>query len=263
MKILNTRIKHIFFSLTLSILVFISACDGENSEKSSNQNSVKTNSEITETKKSDSSELNSKVTTEAPENNDEIYSGEVAPEIVRVVEAYKTGDTQKLQDLKELFVLDKAKEIINLVIKDGMTDYEKELAIHDYIVKNTHYDLDELDEQKDVDPDSFSAFGLLKNGKSVCLGYTRTFQLFMDILDIECLTIHSSAYGGEEHAWNMVKLDGEWYHVDVTWDDPIPDQKSNISHSFFNVTTKHMKRTEHEWDESKFPKATATKYKYK
>ena len=102
---------------------------------------------------------------------------------MRIVEAYKTGDESKLTDNKDIFVLSKSKEIINLVIKDGMSDYEKELAIHDYIVGNTHYDTDELNEHVEVDPDSFTSYGLLKNGKSVCLGYTRTFQLFMDILD--------------------------------------------------------------------------------
>lgn len=193
---------------------------------------------------------------------DESILGELSPEIVRIVEAYKTKDSSKLTDEKDIFVLKEAEKIINSQINLNMTDYQKEIAIHDYIIKNSKYDTDALDERAEVSPDSLTAYGLLKNKKAVCLGYTRTFQLFMKMLDIECIVIHAKANGGQEHGWNMVKLDGEWYHVDVTWDDPIPDCGDNVRYNYFNVTTSYMKKTDHEWDSSKFPNANSTKYSY-
>jgi transglutaminase/protease-like cytokinesis protein 3 len=81
----------------------------------------------------------------------------------------------------------------------------------------------------------------------------------MDLLGIECVSVHGSAYDDrEEHAWNMVKLDGGWYCVDVTWDDPIGQFGS--TYTFFNVTSNFMHGTDHQWDESSVPEATATKY---
>ena len=144
-----------------------------------------------------------------------------------------------------------------------MLDFEKEKVIHDYIIKNCQYDTDHMNELSNTDADSYNPYGFFKNGKTVCLGYTQTFQLFMDLLDIKCITIHSTALGGEEHAWNMVELEGEWYHVDVTWDDPIPDGGDRVIYNFFNVTSEYMKDSGHEWDESKYPKANATKYSMK
>jgi len=280
MKKINFRLKYNIIVITLVVILIFSGCNNAPTYSDSfSDTSISATTEVTDTTEvtemteiteitettqtSANSSSETEITTSETDNSEETkIGGEIAPEIVRVVDAYKSGDFSKLTDPKDIYVLNKAKEVIAHEINSDMTDYEKELAIHDYIIKNTHYDVDELNEHVDVDPDSFTAYGLLKNGKSVCLGYTRTFQLFMDILEIECLTIHSTAYGGEEHAWNMIKIDGDWYHIDLTWDDPIPDTGDNINHKFFNVTTLYMKFTLHEWDTSKFPKATSKKYNY-
>ena len=80
----------------------------------------------------------------------------------------------------------------------------------------------------------------------------------MDLLGIPCVRISGTANGGG-HAWNAVKLDGEWYQVDVTWDDPIPDSPGNIQYGYFNITDEEMmKDHSYTWDYS----ATGTKYNY-
>jgi hypothetical protein len=61
----------------------------------------------------------------------------------------------------------------------------------------------------------------------------------------------------------MVRLDGEWYCVDVTWNDPIDAPRPPIPelhHWFFNVTSEFLKENDHQWDETAFPEATATRY---
>lgn len=95
----------------------------------------------------------------------------------------------------------------------------------------------------------------------MCHGYSSTFQLFMDMLDIECITVYGiPGSNGVEHSWNMVKLDGEWYCVDVAWDDPIG---GTPGHTYFNVTSKYLRDSGiHSWEEGSVPEATATAYRF-
>ncbi|MFA5659407.1 MAG: transglutaminase domain-containing protein [Oscillospiraceae bacterium] len=189
------------------------------------------------------------------------YSGEIDESITRIADAYSQNNADALTDSKEIEIYNECDRIIKLLITEDMTEYEKELAIHNYIITHAQYDLDELSTFEAVSEDSFTPYGILFNKKGVCLGYTRTFQLFMDIIGVECLTVHSTANDNEEHAWNMVRLDGRWYHVDVTWDDPIPDNGEKPVFSYFNVTDEIMK-AQHQWDSSKFPRADSTAYNY-
>lgn len=82
----------------------------------------------------------------------------------------------------------------------------------------------------------------------------------MDLLDIECVTVEGTAYNGtEDHAWNMVRLDGDWYCVDVTWDDPVSSTPVSpaAAHMYFNVTSDFMRQFGHQWDEEGVPAAEA------
>ena len=184
-----------------------------------------------------------------------------------IVHAYKTGDKKGLST-KNQVILKKASDIIDELIRDGMSDYEKELVIHDWIIDWVAYDVSTIDRDAEdlLNPDSATAFGPLLNQLAICKGYTYTFQLFMDMLDVECITVHGTANADkEEHAWNMVKLDDEWYCVDVTWDDPVAsfELDERYRHTYFNVTSQFMRDTQHYWDESLTPEATADKYKWR
>ena len=64
------------------------------------------------------------------------------------------------------------------------------------------------------------------------------------------------------HAWNMVKIDGEYYHVDVTWNDPVPDRQGRVLHTYFNTSDRKMLQGKHVWDQSKYPACTSEKYSY-
>lgn len=111
-------------------------------------------------------------------------------------------------------------EVSSRIIRADMDDYEKVKAVHDWMVLNIAYDEENYDKGYDMIPDeSFSVVGAMNKGIAVCNGYAETFKAFMNIQGIECSLIAGDGLGGY-HGWNKVKLDGEYYYIDVTWDDP-------------------------------------------
>lgn len=113
------------------------------------------------------------------------------------------------------------------------TDYDKIRAAHDILVRETGYD-------KDMQKNAHSAYGALVEHKAVCDGYASAFQMVMNRLGIPCISISGEAYANGEmggHRWNAVQLDGKWYGVDVTWDDPTPIQGKfeMLRHTYFLV----------------------------
>ena len=181
--------------------------------------------------------------------------------------AWNSGDESGL-DGKNAEILHAVRAILSELTGSGMTDYEKELAVHDFIIRSTQYDHAELEHRPDSagnpDLDNSNPYGALIRGRAICLGYSSTFQLMMDCLGIECITVHGQGNRTlDEHAWNMVRLDGDWYCVDVTWDDPAGEPQLSILHKYFNVTSDFLRQTRHYWDEETVPEATATVYAYR
>ncbi|MHB1152233.1 MAG: DUF4358 domain-containing protein [Eubacteriales bacterium] len=212
----------------------------------------------------DSSEADNQKMTEEPfvetvekyDNKDGIFDS------ADLLEAWRSGDTSRLSD-KSRSVLDACIEIIGTMIDIDMSDYEKELVIHDWMIDWTDYDEEANNNSPDAepDPDNDNPYGVIIQKKAVCYGYTAAFQLFMDMLDIECISVKGiSQNTGGEHAWNMVRINGEWYCVDVTWNDYFGEDKTIAKkHRYFNVTSQYMRDTKHQWDESKTPIADAGK----
>ncbi len=132
---------------------------------------------------------------------------------------------------------------------DDSSEYERELYIHDYLIGHCEYDDEavELHQQTDsVRANEQNAYGAMVEGKAVCEGYARAFQLLCDRLEVPCWVIQGQALGFEgeanvNHIWNCVRLDGEWYFVDVTWDDC--DSRETIGaeqYFYFNLTTDEL-----------------------
>ena len=132
-----------------------------------------------------------------------------------VIKAYKSGDTSGLNE-KDLFVHDKMADVIKEIITDDMTDYEKEKAVYEWLYKWTTYNNESLNPIVAGQNETHTPYGVLRSHNAICVGDATTFKLFMDALDIPCVIIHSTESG--EHAWDVVQLDGEWYHVDVMFD---------------------------------------------
>lgn len=102
-----------------------------------------------------------------------------------------------------------AKEIMELV-SSSMSDYEKLKIFHDYLVINVESSTDS--------PEADSVYGALVNKKALCEGYAKAFSYLCNMAGIENMIV--TGYTNVAHMWNMVKLDGNWYHVDVGWDKP-------------------------------------------
>ena len=146
--------------------------------------------------------------------------------------AYRTGDTSCLEGEKEVAFYEGLKGYLDYAYQFD-TPYGQEKAIHDYMVLNTEFAVDGYIDGK-YNRDSWDYDGIFVHGQAVCQGYALGFKLCMDILGIESRVIVGNARDGK-HAWNAVQLDGEWYYVDVTWDDPIPDAEGKVSYNYFNV----------------------------
>lgn len=149
----------------------------------------------------------------------------------------------------------KAKKILNKIIKDDMSDYEKEKAIHDYIVTHGQYGFLEGDQEDE----SYDAKGILLEGKGVCSSYSESMQLLLSLAGVEAKIVLGQA--DIEHSWNLVKLDGKWYHVDATWDDPVPDEEGRILYNYFNVPDELLSQT-HTWDTKRYEKANSYDQNY-
>lgn len=185
-----------------------------------------------------------------PPNEEEMPLYDTAP----VVEAYRTGDTSALSE-EDAAILEICRQVLEAEIDNDMSPAEQELAVHDWIIDHAAYD------ETHSSPNRSHPYGLLVEGQAICMGYANTFQLFMDLLDIPCVTVTSTT-----HAWNLVQLDGEWYGVDVTWDDPlgsfvdVPAADEPEHHRYFNVTSDFLRQTGHKWDDSTVPEADGTRW---
>ena len=148
---------------------------------------------------------------------------------------------------------ERTKELLDSM-PQGLDKYGKELWLNDLLVGICEYD-DEAAEKDEVIANEQNAYGALVDGKAVCEGYTRAFQLLCAELGIECVSVNgtSKPEGSdkeENHIWNAVKLDGDWYYVDVTWNDVQAEtdeyELTEIEkHLYFNITTERLLEDHH------------------
>jgi transglutaminase/protease-like cytokinesis protein 3 len=153
-------------------------------------------------------------------------------------------DTQR----RKVLVQERAAEIVNRQVVSGMSELERELVLYDHLVDNTRYDLQNYWTNA-IPSGSASVYGVLINGIGVCDGYAKAFEYLMHQVGIECMYVL-----GDEmyHAWNIVGIDGRYYHVDVTW--AVPGKR----YAFFNLTDEQMART-HSWDRDDYPVCVGSK----
>lgn len=133
---------------------------------------------------------------------------------------------------KEKFAVKLEQKVSELISKlpKNATDYEKELFFHDYIIDNCTY------VNIGGNFKIFTAYGCLVEKVAVCEGYAKAMQLLLCKSGVDCRTI-VGARGIESHMWNLVKINGDWYHLDVTWDAGGEWQRYN----YFNVPDKIIK----------------------
>lgn len=121
--------------------------------------------------------------------------------------------------------------------KAGSGEYARALWLHDWLTHNADYDLTYT---------YYYADGVLLHGMGVCQSYALAYEMLLRAVGIESIYITGEAGTGsdtESHAWNLVKINGKWYHVDCTWDDPIGGSETRI---YFGLTDELISR-DHTW----------------
>ncbi len=167
--------------------------------------------------------------------------------------AYKEPIPEDREEARKMYK--KVNDFMILKIKASMSDYEKELAIHDFIVSNCKYSYGSDDNENE-----YRAYGALVEGKAVCNGYAEAMALLLTCAGVENRYI--TGYAGDElHAWNLVKLEDNWYHVDATWDDPVIETGDALLHSYFNLSDEVMGRS-HSWNRDYFDECSSMAFNY-
>lgn len=141
---------------------------------------------------------------------------------VKLAYRYDKEQTAELQ--KEI---DAAIEDIAATFPENAGDADKIIALHDYLALNAEF-TKEHENAKDVS-------GPLVAGYSQCEGYAKAFAYACNKFGIENVRITGNKYTGASHAWNKVKIDGEWYNVDVTWDDPEGTTGIYVRHNYLFI----------------------------
>lgn len=129
-------------------------------------------------------------------------------------------------------------EVLDACVFEGMEDWQIALSIHDYLITNCVYD-ESLQLR--------TGYDLLVEGSTVCSGYTDLYQDLLLRVGIPCLRVDSEPM---EHTWNLVQIGGQWYHADLTWDDPSPDRYGYVSHQYFLVddeTIRSGEKPHYDW----------------
>lgn len=129
--------------------------------------------------------------------------------------------------------IDYEKELNYIVslVDQGMSDVEMALWVHDYMISAFGYDEEGL---------YYDAYSLFTQRKGVCQAYSLGYAAILRELGINCVMISSKEMN---HAWNLVEIDGEWYHVDLVFDDPTPDRSGRVLHENFLLSDDLIKRT--------------------
>ena len=152
--------------------------------------------------------------------------------------------------------IEEINKVVDKVIKDKITNSmpikEKIKVIHDYIIDNASYDKLKHANKNDTTYHSEIAYGVLLEGYGTCNGYADAMAIFLDKLNVINYKISN-----DEHIWNLVFLDGKWYHLDLTWDDPMSDTNVNRD-TYFLIDTKTLEKLKdgaHSFDKNIYKEA--------
>lgn len=151
---------------------------------------------------------------------------------------------------------EKLSHIAQTLTQKNQTDYMKSKAIHDYLIEITTYTTAERF-------DIYTAFGPLVQGNAVCQGYGKAYQVLAQKMGLSCLYVKGVSRE-QNHGWNLVQLDGAYYHLDVTWDDIENEEFTHTDYSYLHLTEKEISK-DHAIDRERniaLPKAESTKENY-
>ncbi len=134
-------------------------------------------------------------------------------------------------------------DAISAQVQPSWSSVEKALFLHDYLA--VHYDYDRSYDDYATESEQYlchTAYGMLKRGKAVCEAYSWLYNLLLRREGIDSYMVLSDSLG---HAWNLVSIDGEWAHVDITWDDCYQEHSGIVLHDSFLKSSAEMQKSEH------------------
>lgn len=155
----------------------------------------------------------------------------------RYFQLYSFVSADKTEELQQNFY--RAVQKIIKSIPKGLDEFERELYLHDYLIDNCYYFNGTYSWLR------HSAFGAVVQGWAVCEGYSEAMQLLLNLAGITATVV----YGESDealHEWNLVKTGEQWYHLDITWDDPDKEEEQSFNrYCFFNVSTSFIEKNDH------------------
>ncbi len=185
-------------------------------------------------------------------NTIQYYANTSTKNVVKVLIEYTIT---KQEAEKKLKAADAAANSIIAEINDSMSEYDIVKLFHDKVIIATDYSL--------TSTDGSNIYGTLVGKSALCQGYAKTFTYLCNKVGIQSLLVTGEA-DTEPHMWNMVKIDGSWYHIDLTWDDANRAQDAEfIRYDYLNVPDSviNRSRTTYSQDYS-YPKASSLKANY-
>lgn len=148
-----------------------------------------------------------------------------------IVYAYRNSNASYLTERQKV-MYDKYISIMNLCTSPDKSVYQNEKAIYNYLIDNITYDA--------TITSHFNAYEALTEGRALCGGYSECFRTLMELIGYKCIAITGVA-GMDNHMWNAVCIDNEWYQVDVTWGDTDDGDISPVRvYAYFNISDKEM-----------------------
>ena len=160
---------------------------------------------------------------------------------IKLDKSYSNNQVSKINEIIENFIKNN--------IQPTLSDRQKIKLFHDFVIDNTVYDQDfKLDMDKNSYPyHPYNAYGPLIEGKGICSGYSDAMAIFLDKIGVKNYKVSN-----KEHIWNVVYLDSTWYHLDLTWDDPVTSNGQQVVlYDFYLITTNSLKQkqtTQHEYN---------------
>jgi len=135
-------------------------------------------------------------------------------------------------------------QVIDVLELDQYSQFEQVKLIHDWIVTHVQYDQSLT---------KYTAYEAITEGTTVCQGYALLGYRFFSEAGFDVRIVEGSVNTGE-HAWNLVKIDGQWYQIDLTWDDPIGQAEDEVSYKYYLISDAQLAQ-DHVW-EANYPVAT-------
>lgn len=158
------------------------------------------------------------------------HYGETDNYVSRVIIDYTETNKTKVKEMQD--AIKAAGEEILLLINDDMTDFEKVMTVHNYMI--LHYEYDYTYSNYDA--------SIMVTKTGVCQAYSYAFKYMMDLLEVPCVFVPAESM---YHGWNMVNIDGSWYHIDLTWDDASDDQYGMVQNRFALLSDAQIQALNH------------------